>query len=95
MASFYRPPSKTPFEVTLVRSRTHESAADTCGLGIKFREDDTGRLHVNALTEGGAGKACGTLQIGDILSELDGVAMQVACANCVVDGALRAARLGG
>jgi hypothetical protein len=48
-----------------------------CCLGIKFREDDKGRLHVVQLAEGGAGQACGKLQIGDILSKLDGVAMQV------------------
>ena len=45
-------------------------------LGIRFREDGEGRLHVEQLTAGGAGKACGELQVGDILSELDGVAMQ-------------------
>ena len=28
------------------------------------------------LIEGGAGKACGALQIGDTLKELDGVTMQ-------------------
>jgi hypothetical protein len=55
--------------------------AGTCGLGIKFREDEAGRLHVIQLAEGGAGKACGALQVGDVLSKLDGVAMQVAPAN--------------
>ena len=63
-------------QVTLVRSQTHDGSATTCGLGIRFREDGEGRLHVEQLTAGGAGKACGELQVGDILNELDGVAMQ-------------------
>ena len=48
-----------------------------CGLGITFREDYDGRLHVHQLIEGGAGKKCGALQRGDILCELDGVNVQV------------------
>ena len=76
-AGFYRPPGKHVFEVTLTRGRAQGSAASSCGLGIKFREDDAGRLHVAQLAEGGAGQACGKLQTGDILSDLDGVAMQV------------------
>ena len=47
-----------------------------CGLGIRFREDGEGRLHVEHLIEGGAGKTSRVLQIGDTLKELDGATMQ-------------------
>ena len=63
-------------QVILVRSRKQDGPTATCGLGIRFREDGEGRLHVEHLIEGGAGKACGALQIGDTLKELDGVTMQ-------------------
>ena len=63
-------------QVTLVRSRMQDGSTAMCGLGIRFREDGEGRLHVEHLIEGGAGKTSRALQIGDTLKELDGATMQ-------------------
>ena len=73
-------------QVTLVRSQTQDGSATTCGLGIRFREDGEGRLHVEHLIEGGAGKASGALQIGDTLKELGGATMQASV--CQLGGCL-------
>jgi len=45
----------------------------SCGLGITFREDSEGKLHVHNLLEGGAGEISGSVRPGDVLAEIDGV----------------------
>lgn len=44
-----------------------------CGLGITFREDSHGRLHVHALTPGGGAELGGQVVAGDVLVEINGL----------------------
>ena len=43
-----------------------------CGLGITFREDSHGRLHVHALSPGGGAEIGGDIISGDVLVEING-----------------------
>ena len=42
------------------------------GVGIVFRQDSTGALHVKSLTPGGQAEKCGLVNMGDVIHWIDG-----------------------